>query len=408
VSNRTDAELLAELGVEPTSIKNGAYTSREARLIAGFEDISDFYSNNGRLPQHGEDRSIFERLYAVRLDRIRQSDVCRDALTQYDHHQLLSMSEERLTNNADKLGDKELLEALGVESSAAPDITELHHVRSVAEKRAAEEIADRTKCADFEQFAPLFEEIRGDLKNGRRETRRYAKMAGIKQGEFFIINGQMAYVANVGEEFETEYERRDHRLRVIYDNGTESDLLLRSLQRALHRDQNGRRVTDPDVGPLFELDEGATGRVLDDEIAGEESGTIYVLRSKSEDPIIADKRDVLHKIGVTGGDVEKRIANAERDPTYLMAPVEIVATYRLIEINRTALENLLHRFFSDARLELFVPDRFGERIRPREWFLVPLHVIDEVVSHVETGDLHQFEYDLKTASLARRRGGADR
>ena len=117
--------------------------------------------------------------------------------------------------------------------------------------RAADEIGERTKCADFELFEPLFQAIREDLKSGLRKTRRYARMAGIKHGEFFIINGQMADVADVGKEFETEYERRDSRLRVIYDNGTESDILLRSLQRALHRDEAGRRITDPLAGPLF-------------------------------------------------------------------------------------------------------------------------------------------------------------
>ena len=213
-----------------------------------------------------------------------------------------------------------------------------------------------------------------------------------KQGEFFIVNGQIAYVAEVGGEFETEYERRDSRLRVIYDNGTESDLLLRSLQRALHRDETGRRVTDPEAGPLFAEEEGYEGT---------ETGTIYVLRSQSNHPEIADKRDVLHKIGVTGGKVEKRIANAERDPTFLMAPVEIVATYKLIDINRTALENLLHRFLAAARLDITIPDRFGEQVRPREWFLVPLAAINEVVEHVRDGTLHKFAYDLKSASLSR-------
>ena len=260
----------------------------------------------------------------------------------------------------------------------------------MAERRAAEEIGERKKCEDFNKFEPLFERVRRDLKSGRRKSRRYARMAGIQLGEFFIVNGQIAYVAEVGEEFETEYERRDSRLRVIYDNGTESDILLRSLQRALHRDENGRRITDPDAGPLF---------AEEADVDGNETGTIYVLRSLSDNPDIASKRDVIHKIGVTGGEVERRIANAERDPTFLLAPVEVVATYRLVDINRTALENLLHRFFAQARLDIAIPDRFGDRVLPREWFLVPLHVVDEVVRHLQDGTLQDYVYDLPTASL---------
>jgi hypothetical protein len=215
-------------------------------------------------------------------------------------------------------------------------------------------------------------------------------MAEIKKGELFIVGGQIAYVAEVGEEFTTEYERRDSRLRVIYDNGTESDVLLRSLQRALHRDEAGRRITDPVAGPLF------AGEVEDGDL---ESGTIYVLRSKSNDPQIAASRDVLHKIGVTGGDVAKRIANAKLDPTFLLADVEIVATYKLSNINRTKLENVIHRIFDPARLDIQIKDRFGNPVIPREWFLVPRFVIDEVVEKIKDGTISRFRYDPKSAAL---------
>jgi len=127
-----------------------------------------------------------------------------------------------------------------------------------------------------------------------------------------------------------------------------------------------------------------------------------VLRSKSENPTVAEHREVLHKIGVTGGDVERRIANARHDATFLLADVEVVATYELFNINRTKLENLLHRFFDSARLEIEIKDRFGHPVVPREWFLVPLFVIDDVVEKLKDGTIAEYRYDAEQAKLKRR------
>lgn len=385
-----DDALLEELGVEAEAKPVSGRTAREERIIAGFEDIQRFAEKHGRAPLHGEDRDIFERLYAVRLDRLREQPDCRALLEPLDHQGLLSGAAQTATAQpVDELDDDALLAELGVES-ASDSITALQHVRSTAEKRAAEEIANRQPCKDFEQFKPLFDQVRKDLKAGIRQTRAFQTMAEIKRGEFFIVSGQMAYVAEAGKEFITGYERRDSRLRVIYDNGTESDVLLRSLQRALHRDEAGRRITDPIAGPLFasESEEGDLA-----------SGTIYVLRSKSDDPAISQHREVLHKIGVTGGEVKARLTNAKLDPTFLLAEVEVIATYKLANINRTKLENLIHRIFEPARLDIEIKDRFGNPVVPREWFLVPLFVIDEAVEKIRDGTITQYVYDPNAASL---------
>jgi hypothetical protein len=129
------------------------------------------------------------------------------------------------------------------------------------------------------------------------------------------------------------------------------------------------------------------------------SGTIYVLRSKSDHPFVAAHRDVVHKIGVTGGGLPARIAIAKLDPTFLMADVEIVATYKLYDINRTKLENLIHRVFDRARLDIEIKDRFGRPVIPREWFLVPVFVVNEVVERIKDGTITQYIYDPKTATL---------
>jgi hypothetical protein len=316
-------------------------------------------------------------------------------LAPLDHQGLLAGNKAAAIGAAEDLDDDELLAQLGVDVSAPGDITELRHVRSAAEKRAAEEIANRQPCADFERFKPLFEQVQNDLRGGVRATRRFVKDAGfqkadIQAGQFFILGGQTAYVAEVGETFKAHNGETDARLRVIYSNGTESDLLLRSLQRALYKDEAGRRITDPIAGPLF-ADENEEG--------DEASGVVYVLRSKSDHPTVVAHRDVLHKIGVTGGDVARRLANARLDPTFLMADVEIVATYELYNINRTRLENVIHRVFGAARLDIEVKDRFGQPVIPREWFLVPLFIIDEAIERIKDGTITGYTYDPSTASL---------
>lgn len=389
-----DDALLLELGVEVEAKKQQSRTPREERIIAGFEDIQRFVEEHGHAPRHGEERDIFERIYAVRLDRLRTLAECRTLLEPLDHQRLLTGSEPVTAALADEIDDDALLAELGVEPAAA-DITELKHVRSSAEKRAAEEIATRERCADFDRFKPHFEQVSLELTNGVRQSRRIRKDAGflkadIQEGRFFILGGQTAYIAEVGEAFKAPNGENDARLRVIFSNGTESNLLLRSMQRALYDDEASRLITDPSIGPLF------------DGIADEEdlaSGTIYVLRSKSAHPVVKEHRDVLHKIGVTGGSIKKRIANASHDPTFLMADVEIVATYELFNINRTKLENLIHRFFEPARLDIQIKDRFGQPIVPREWFLVPLFVIDEVVEKIKDGTISEYFYDVANACL---------
>lgn len=389
-------ELRDELADFAQPDKKGGRSPRDERIIAGFEEIQRFVEKNGHAPRHGEGGDIFERLYAVRLDRLRALDDCRSLLLSFDHQGLLTGPLVTSAMPADSMDEDELLAELEG-AAGSSDITKLRHVRTSGEKREAEEIASREKCLDFDTFKPLFQQVQSDLESGIRTTRRFVKDAGflkadIQAGQFFILGGQTAYVAEVGEPIKAPNGETDARLRVIYSNGTESDLLLRSLQRALYKDEAGRRITEPSVGPLFD-DQTGDG--------DQSSGTIYVLRSKSDHPLVTANREILHKIGVTGGSVERRIANARLDPTYLMADVEIVATYELYNINRAKLETLIHKVFGAARLDVEIKDRFGQPIVPREWFLMPLFVVEEVVARIRDGSIIDYVYDPASASLVR-------
>ncbi|REJ46838.1 MAG: GIY-YIG nuclease family protein [Microcystis flos-aquae DF17] len=375
----------------PAEKPNASYTAREERIIAGFEDIVRFFEEHGRAPLHGENRDIFERLYAVRLDRIRELEECRTLLAPLDKHGLLKQAEPVIEPEDMDLDD--LRAELG--GAGDQDITQLRHVPSREERRAAEEIANRTRCEDFDKFEPLFREVQKDLDAGRRSTRPFVRDAGfqkadIRAGDFFIVGGQVAYVAAVGELIKAPNGEADARLRVIYANGTESDLLLRSLQRALYKDDAGRRITEPEAGPLF-ADRADEGEV--------ENGTVYVLRSKSDHPFVAEHRDVILKIGVTSGSVEARVSGADKSATYLLADVEVVASYKVYGVRCRELEKLLHKVFAPALLDLTLQDRFGNPVKPREWFLLPLDAVNEAVERIRDGSIVDHRYDPEAGRL---------
>jgi hypothetical protein len=398
-------ELRSELDDFANPTGGGAGSAKEQRIIAGFEEVERFIDQHGRLPQHGEGRDIFERIYAVRLDRLRTSQECLDVLHGRDPRGLLESSpkdmesamlaEDAAVYQAGGALDAipsvdDLAAELSESGLEASDISQLQHVRSRGEIRAAEEVAKRNPCADFETFRPLFERVKLALKSGERRSVKYQDNAAVTKGNLFILDGQTILVADEGEEFVSDYGKLDRRLRVVYENATESDLLLRSLQRALNKDKTSRRITEPDLGPLFS-DEAEENDLP--------TGRIYVLRSLSNHDFVAANRSVIHKIGVTAGNVKSRIGNAKKDPTFLLAEVEIVAVFELSNINGKRLEAMIHRFFGGARLDVELKDHFGSQVEPREWFLVPLAVIEEFIHKLKAGTLSKYRYDLKTATM---------
>ncbi|MEW9149859.1 GIY-YIG nuclease family protein [Acinetobacter indicus] len=215
--------------------------------------------------------------------------------------------------------------------------------------------------------------------------------------DWFILDGQIVYVSEIGEYFKAPNGENDARLRVIYSNGTESDLLMRSLKKALNNDKASRRIlVANNVGPLFSSFK-SNDHSNELEI---KSGTIYILRSLSDNPFIKKHKDIIHKIGVTTGKVNKRITDAKNDATYLLADVELVAAYGLPEnVVPHKLEKLIHKVFQAAQLDISIDDRFGIPVQPKEWFLVPIDVINEVIEHIKNGTIENVIYDPEQSKL---------
>ena len=363
----------------------------EERVLAGFVEIQRWVVTNGRLPRNQEGLDIFERLYAVRLDRLQAQPDLRAIVAPIDQDGLLDSSDKYGGDPSALSADDLAAELAGIEESAS-DLTALRHVRPRAEIRAAEEIASRQPCPEFDIYRPLFKAVQEQLQLGIRKTMPFATANNhVRKGDFFILGGQIVYIADMGEITPTS-EGPNARLRAVFANGTESNMLMRSLQNALYKDEAGRRLTETDAGPLF------AAAAEEGELA---SGTVYVLRSKSELPAIAANRELIHKIGVTGGDVQRRIVNAKLDATFLLADVEVVTTYVLYHIDRTKLENLLHKFFAPGRLDITITDRFGSPVSPREWFQVPLFIIDEAIERIRDGSITEYRYDPTLVALVR-------
>jgi hypothetical protein len=372
----TDSDPL--LDVKPTA---RTASTEQQRILDTFAEVNQFIDRHKRKPGDTEKPSVSERGLRMKLNGLLNDPASRDLLLPYDRNTLLPAEAVKQPQTLDEIFEDELL------ATPQDHIFDLVHVKPPAAK--PDEIAERQVCADFDKFKPLFEQCVREMSEGKRKAIPFANEQEIGAGEFFILNGVLVYVAEVGETH-IRNGKKNARLRLIFDNGTEGNNLLRSLATELYKDPHGRRVTSTDMGPLFD------DRPHDGDT---QTGMIYVVKSLSDDPEIRKLDGLLHKIGFTSGKMEIRIQNAKDDPTFLMAPVHPVTTYTLYNIDRVKLENLLHDFFAAVRLDIEITDRFGKKVRPREWFLLPQSVIAEAVSRLKDGSIVNYRYDAQTAAI---------
>ncbi|WKT88265.1 GIY-YIG nuclease family protein [Microbacterium maritypicum] len=373
-----DDELLA------TPEKPKKLTSSD-RLERAFLEIVEFRRDKGRLPS-SQTREIAERKLGARLDGFLANEAKTETVKHLDEFGLLE-APAAPTSIDDLLESDDLDELLGDESGIL-DVSDLPVVKR---PESAESVAQRVKATEFEQFEPLFKAKHAELKDGTYALKPFTGMDLIREGVFFVLNGVMCFVAEVGENVDLVVggkRTQKQRLRVVFENGTESAMYKQSLMTRMYEAQ----------GQVLARTGHDESDILDADI---ESGHIYVLQSMSTDPLIANIDD-LHKIGFSTTSVEQRVKGASTSPTYLMAPVKIVADYRVYNLKASGLEALLHRVFADVRLDLTQIDRIGQEYDPSEWFIAPRDVINQAVAMIMSGEITDYVYDQAQQRLVER------
>ena len=359
--------------------KSEARTPNE-RLVESFQEINEFFQLNNREPESGGD--VHEHRLYSRLKGFRNSTEKKALLAEYDKYGLLKLATRKIETIDDILNN----DPMGLLNTDAVDIFTIRHIPK--ETTMPDYVAKRIKCKDFDEFEPMFLACQSDLAKEKRKLYPFKNEQQISKGSFFVLKGVLLYVSDVGKRELDANGKQNARLRCIFENGTESDMLLRSLAAELYKD--GRRVTEHDDKLL-----DAFKNISDDD---KETGFIYVLKSKNGNPQIASIAN-LYKIGYAEIPVEDRIKNAENEPTYLMAPVSIVTTFRCFNMNPQKLEQLLHNFFGNSCLNIDVFDNAGNRHIPREWFIVPLEVIEQAITFILTGEIVNYRYDSERQEI---------
>ena len=354
------------------------------RLERAFLEIVEFRRSKGRVPS-SQTREIAERKLGARLDGFLANEAKAEAVKHLDEFGLLEAP--AAPASLDELLESDDLDDLLGDDAGILDVSGLPVIKR---PESAESVAQRVKAKDFEQFEPLFKAKHAELADGTFTLKPFTGMDLIREGVFFVLNGVMCFVAEVGEKVDLVIggeSRKKQRLRLVFENGTESAMYDKSLQTRMYETQ----------GQVLARTGHDASDILDADV---ESGHIYVLQSLSTDPLIANIKD-LHKIGFSTTSVEQRVKSAATSPTYLMAPVKIVADYRVYNLKASALENLLHRVFADVRLDLTQTDRKGRDYDPSEWFVVPRDVINEAVAMIMSGEIVDYGYDKVQQKLVR-------
>jgi hypothetical protein len=351
--------------------KKQAPVTADDRLAASFQQITDFVKNNDRLPEI-ESTDISEASLAARLNSIRTDKTKVEALTLIDELGLLEAPEA--PKSVDELFESD---AFGLFSSTGDQIFKVKD--ALSKPRPVKERAERRRAEDFDLFKGGFEEQQQLLGEGKLKLQRYVSVEQLHLGKYYVHAGQMLRIIDATDK-KRVYDRNKERFRVIYENGSESNMYRRSLSMRLYED--GYAVVPAHEDSVYQ-------RLTDED---EIKGYIYILRSQSADPAVQNVKD-LHKIGFTSTTIVDRIKDAEKDPTYLMAGVEVVDSYVLTgDYNPQKVEHFIHRIFADAKVDLTIIGSDGREYTPSEWYSVPLLAIEQAVNMLQNGDIVDYHY----------------
>jgi hypothetical protein len=390
-----------ELGLLNVKAKTSSPTADE-HLFAKFNEINEFVISNSREPE-ADMANVPEFMLNQRLNAIRLNTEQCIALSEFDTQGLLFVTplaevaeseaeyevelEPKIIESLDDILSDD---ALGLLDDSADSIFTIRNVPKAIDM--PDKIATRKRCKDFDQFEHLFSACHADLKSGEREQQKFTGEQQIQRGMFFVLHGVMCYVADMEERVKKK-GKVNAKLHLIFENGTESNMLLRSLATELYKDETGRRI-------LSKIEDALDG-MLGIQEGDQASGYIYILQSLSANPYIKSIQN-LYKIGYARTSVEKRIANAEKEPTYLMATVHHVSSYKCFNMNAQKFENLLHTFFGKACLDIEVADSDGKMCKPREWFIAPLKAIEMAIQLLDNGEIVHYRYDLNSEQVVER------
>lgn len=344
------------------------------RLADSFLEINDFYVEHGRIPAV-DTTDINERKLGVRLRALILDEAKAESLKPLDIHGLLAIAPAPESLNEIFTGDQ---------FGLLDDPTGVLTMRNIpTDIKKAENIARAHKSKDFPKYEQGFKDVHSALKSGELLRTSISSEDHIQKKRYFVFNGVVAFVEDRAESFDAN-GKKNAKLHVIYENGTESNILLRSFARTLYRAKEGARIVPAD----YETNPEWQDITDDDQV----TGRIYILKSLSDELRIQDMQN-LYKIGYTAGEVEDRIRNAVTDPTYLTAPVEFVASYKCLNMNAQKLEHLIHRFLGDVKLDISLTSPDGKSYVPSEWYVVPLDVLDRVINLIINGEIVNYRYD---------------
>lgn len=376
------------LKVKPS---NYPVRNEDERLVASFQDINNFYEQKKREPELGGD--IQEHMLYSRLKSIRENPEKLEALKSHDSFDLLNYTPKEINSIEDVFND----DVLGILGDDGTGLFDLKHVSKFKDRESADFVARRKRCNNFNDYKDLFVSVQKELKEGKRKLVDF-KFGNIQQGSFYVHNGIIFYVEKINITQFDHYKpdgkrvREDGRTRLIFENGTESEMLRNSIQKRLY--ENGKMISENSDTVNTEFIERFNNVNKEDEAAG----YIYILRSKSDKPEIKELNN-LFKIGFSKTSVEERIKNASIEPTYLMADVKVVMAYQCYNMNPQKLEKLVHGFFGQACLNIDVFDKNGNRHTPREWFIAPLHVIEQAIHFIIAGTIINYKYDFDSEEI---------